>query len=245
MWVPCAAYRARHNIDACVREGGVSAQLGSGIMSATEHVVASIAALDNLYGVPSWAALAKETDSLIAPYRAFVAAAPYLTLATVGPDGPDCSPRGDAPGFVRVADPKTLLIPNREGNNRVDSLRNIVCDPRVAIHFLIPGCGESLRVKGRATISTDPLLTTSFILNEKSPRTVIVVAVERAYFHCAKAIHRSKLWDTTQHVDRQSLPSVNGMLAAIQWQRCCDVLLGRANQVETATNQSRKLQQEP
>jgi len=197
-------------------------------MSATDHAVGTIAALESFYDPPAWAAIAKETDSLIAPYRAFVEAAPYLTLATVGPDGPDCSPRGDAPGFVRVADPKTLLIPDRGGNNRIDSLRNIVCDPRVAIHFLVPGCGESLRIKGRATISTDPILTTSFSQNGKSPRTVIVVTVERAYFHCAKAIHRSKLWDVSQHIDRQSLPSVNAMLASIQWQRCCDAFrIGR------------------
>ena len=199
-------------------------------MSTNEHAVGSIATLEGLYDSPTWAALAKETDRIITPYRAFVEAAPYLTLATVGPDGPDCSPRGDAPGFVRVADPKTLLIPNRDGNNRIESLRNIVCDPRVAIHFLVPGCGESLRVRGRATISADPALTTSFILNRKSPRTVIVVAVERVYFHCAKAIHRSKLWDSSQHVDRQSLPGPNAILAAIQWQRCRDVFrVGRPN----------------
>jgi len=189
-------------------------------MSTSQNIVSSVAALEALYGPPTWAAVAKETDSLIAPYRAFVEAAPYLTLATVGPEGLDCSPRGDAPGFVRVADPKTLLIPDRSGNNRVDSLRNIVRDPRVAIQFLVPSCGESLRVKGRASISTDPILTTSFAVNGKSPRTVIVIAVEHAYFHCAKSIQRSKLWDASQHVDRQVLPSVNGMLAAIQWQRC-------------------------
>jgi PPOX class probable FMN-dependent enzyme len=129
-----------------------------------------------------------------------------------------------------VADPKTLLIPNRDGNNRIESLRNIVCDPRVAIHFLVPGCGESLRVKGRATISGDPALTTSFSLNGKSPRTVIVVAVESVYFHCAKAIHRSKLWDSSQHVARQSLPGPNAILATIQWQRCRDAFrVGRPN----------------
>ncbi|HMF25931.1 MAG TPA: MSMEG_1061 family FMN-dependent PPOX-type flavoprotein [Pseudolabrys sp.] len=205
-------------------------------MSTTEYVVGNVVELERLYDSPAWAALAKETDRLIAPYRAFVEAAPFLTLATTGPDGPDCSPRGDAPGFVRVVDPKTLLIPNRDGNNRIESLRNIVCDPRVAIHFLVPGCGESLRVKGRASISTDPALTTSFALNSKSPRTVIVVAVERAYFHCAKAIHRSRLWDVSQQVDRQKLPGPNAMLAAIQWQRCRDVIrIGRPKPVVSAS----------
>jgi PPOX class probable FMN-dependent enzyme len=188
-------------------------------MSTAEHIVGSIARLELLYDPPTWAALAKETDELIAPYRAFVEAAPYLTLATIGPDGPDCSPRGDAAGFVRTVDPKTLLIPNRDGNNRNESLRNIVCDPRIAIHFLIPGCCESLRVKGRASISTNPSLTTSFALNGKIPRTIIVVAVERVYFHCGMAIHRSKLWDLSQQAGRPNLPKPNAMLSAIQWQR--------------------------
>jgi uncharacterized protein len=107
-------------------------------MSITENLVTSVAALEALYDAPPWAAVAKATDTLIAPYRAFIELAPYLTLATVGADGVDCSPRGDAPGFVSILDEKTLLIPNRNGNNRIESLRNIVRDPRVAIHFLIP-----------------------------------------------------------------------------------------------------------
>jgi PPOX class probable FMN-dependent enzyme len=188
-------------------------------MSTAEYVVGNVARLEGLYDSPTWAAIAKETEELIAPYRAFVEAAPYLTLATIGPDGPDCSPRGDAPGFVRVVDPKTLFIPNRDGNNRNESLRNIVCDPRIAIHFLIPGCCETLRVKGKASISIEPALTASFALNGKSPRTVIVVAVERVYFHCGKAIRRSKLWDLPQEANRPNLPKPNAMLAAIQWQR--------------------------
>jgi PPOX class probable FMN-dependent enzyme len=197
-------------------------------MSTTENLVTSVAALEALYDVPAWAALAKETDTVIAPYRAFIEAAPYLTLATVGAEGVDCSPRGDAAGFVRIVDEKTLLIPDRNGNNRIESLRNIVRDPRVAIHFLVPGCGESLRVKGRAAISADPALIASFAAGGKSPRTVIVVTVDRVYFQCAKAIQRSKLWDASQHVDRHRLPSANAILAAIQWQRCCNAIgLGR------------------
>lgn len=188
-------------------------------MSAAEYVVGNVARLEGLYDPPAWAAVAKETDELIAPYRAFVEAAPYLTLATVGPDGPDCSPRGDAPGFVRIVDAKTILIPNRDGNNRNESLRNIICDPRIAIHFLVPGCCESLRVKGKASISIDPVLTASFAVNGRSPRTVIVVAVERVYFHCGKAVRRSRLWDAAQEADRPNLPKPNAMLATIQWQR--------------------------
>jgi uncharacterized protein len=189
-------------------------------MPATETAIKSVAELEQIYDRPSWSALAGETNSLIAPYQALIEAAPYLTLATIGLDGVDCSPRGDAPGFVRIVDAKTLLIPNRNGNNRIESLRNIVRDPRVALHFLIPGYGESLRVKGRAIVSADPALTGSFDVNGNRPRTVIVVTVEHVYFHCAKAINRSKLWDSSQHANHRRLPSVNGMLAATQWHRC-------------------------
>jgi uncharacterized protein len=167
-----------------------------------------------LYDAPPWAAVAKETDTLIAPYRAFIELAPYLTLATVGAEGVDCSPRGDAPGFVRILDEKTLLIPNRNGNNRIESL--------------FPGCAESLRLKGRAAISADPALTASLAIDGKSPRTVIIVTVESVYYHCAKAIHRSRLWDASTHVDRSSLPSTNAILAAIQWRRCRNAMqIGR------------------
>ena len=114
-----------------------------------------------------------------------------------------------------MADEKTLLIPDRRGNNRIDSLRNIVSDPRVALLFLIPGVGETIRVIGRASISTDPKLTESFIVNGKTPRTVIVVAVERVFYQCTKALVRSKLWDPALHVDRKSLPSAGTILAEI------------------------------
>jgi len=155
----------------------------------------------------------KETDRITGPYRAFIEAAPFFALASGGPDGFDCSPRGDAPGFVRVADEKTLLIPDRRGNNRIDTLRNIIHDPRVALLFLIPGCGETIRVNGRATISTDPALTQSFVIDGKAPRTVIVVTVDRIYYQCAKAIVRSKLWDASRHVERKSLPSASALRA--------------------------------
>ena len=185
-----------------------------------EIAIKSVTELEEIYGRPKWSALAGDTDALIAPYRALIEAAPYLTLATVGVDEVDCSPRGGAPGFVRIVDAQTLVIPNRNGNNRIESLRNIVRDPRIAIHFIIPGHGESLRVKGRAIVSADPALTSSFDVNGDRPRTVIVVTVERVYFHCAKAINRSKLWDISQQANRRRLPTVNGILAAAQWHRC-------------------------
>jgi PPOX class probable FMN-dependent enzyme len=189
-----------------------------GTMAMTEsvsrdHHVTSMEALERLYGEPFGPSLVKETDRITGPYRAFIEAAPFFALASGGPEGFDCSPRGDAPGFVRVADENTLLIPDRRGNNRIDTLRNIIHDPRVALLFLIPGCGETIRVNGRATISADPALTQSFVIDGKAPRTVIVVSVDRIYYQCAKAIVRSKLWDATRHVDRKSLPSAGTILA--------------------------------
>ena len=180
-----------------------------------DHRVTTLEALEALYDKPYGPAIVKEIDRINAHYRKFIEAAPFFALATSGPDGLDCSPRGDAPGFVRVADEKTLLIPDRRGNNRLDSLRNIVSDPRVALLFLIPGVGETIRVIGRASISTDPALTETFIVNGKAPRSVIAVAVERVFFQCTKAIVRSKLWDPALHVDRKSLPSAGTILGEI------------------------------
>jgi PPOX class probable FMN-dependent enzyme len=180
-----------------------------------EHHVTSIEQLETLYGHPAGAAVLKEIDHINAEYRAFIEAAPFFALSTCGPEGVDCSPRGDEPGFVRVADERTLMIPDRRGNNRVDSLRNIVRDPRVSLLFLIPGIGETIRVIGRAAISIDPDLLESFVFAGKTPRSVIVVSVENVYFQCSKAIIRSKLWDPSRLVDRASLPSNGTILAAI------------------------------
>jgi PPOX class probable FMN-dependent enzyme len=182
---------------------------------AADHRVTTMDALEALYDKPYGPSIVKEIDHVNATYRKFIEAAPFFVLATSGPEGLDCSPRGDAPGFVRVADDKTLLIPDRRGNNRIDSLRNLIGDPRVALLFLVPGCGETIRVIGRASISTDPALTESFIVNGKAPRTVIVVAVERVFFQCTKAIVRSKLWDPASKIDRKTLPSAGTILAEI------------------------------
>ena len=184
-------------------------------MSGTDHRVTSVAQLEALYGLPAGAAVFKEIDHVNAEYRAFIEAAPFFALATSGPDGLDCSPRGDPAGFVLVHDEKTLLIPDRRGNNRIDSLRNLVHDPRVALLFLIPGCSETIRVIGRVKISVDPALCKSFVMEGKTPRCVLVVAVERVYYQCAKAIVRSKLWDPATQIDRKSLPSSGTILAGI------------------------------
>jgi uncharacterized protein len=180
-----------------------------------DHLVTDLEALERLYEQPYGPSIAKETDRITEHYRAFIEAAPFFALASGGPDGFDCSPRGDAPGFVRVHDEKTLLVPDRRGNNRIDTLRNILHDPRVALLFLIPGCGETIRVNGRAAISADPALAQSFVVNDKAPRTVIIVSVERVFYQCSKAIVRSKLWDPSRHVDRKSLPSAGTILDAL------------------------------
>jgi hypothetical protein len=180
-----------------------------------DHLVTTMEGLEALYGEPYGPSIAKEIDHVNASYLAFIEAAPFFALATCGPEGLDCSPRGDARGFVRVLDEKTLLIPDRRGNNRIDSLRNLIRDPRVALLFLIPGVSETLRVIGRASISADPALAASFIVNEKTPRTVIVVSVDRVYFQCAKAIVRSKLWDPATQIERKTLPSSGTILAEI------------------------------
>ena len=182
---------------------------------ADDHLVTTMDALEALYGEPYGPAIVKEIDHVNQSYRALIAAAPFFALATSGPDGLDCSPRGDAAGFVRVRDAKTLLVPDRRGNNRIDSLRNIVRDPRVALLFLIPGVGETLRIIGRAAISTDPELMASFAVDGKEPRTVLIVSVERVFYQCTKAIVRSRLWDPATQVERKSLPSAGTILAEI------------------------------
>ena len=140
-------------------------------------------------------------------------------LATVGPGGLDCSPRGDAPGFVHLLDDKTLLIPDRRGNNRIDSLRNLLADPRVALLFLIPGLAETLRVNGRCRINTDPELCAQFAVGSKVPKLVLVVSVEAVFFQCSRALVRSKLWDPSTSVAPGTLPTPGKILADISSQR--------------------------
>ena len=169
--------------------------------------------LDAIYNTtPVLASTAKELDRLIPEYRQYIEASPFVALATVGPEGLDCSPRGDAKGFVRIIDDTTLALPDRRGNNRIDSLRNIVRDPRVALLFLIPGSGTTLRVNGKAVVSADPLLCDSFTHDGKLPRTVIIITIEKTYFQCARAIVRSGLWDIAGHVDPKSLPTPGQVL---------------------------------
>jgi len=184
-------------------------------MAYRDHLISDMAQLEALYGQKLPAAVVKEIDHINGAYRKLIEAAPFVAVATSGPEGLDCSPKGDAPGFVRILDDKTLAIPDRPGNNRIDGFRNIMRDPRIALLFLIPGVGETLRVNGRASISVDPELMQSFAVNGKLPRCVLIVHIESIYFHCSKAIVRSKLWDETTKIDRKSLPSTGTIIAEL------------------------------
>jgi uncharacterized protein len=176
-------------------------------------VIATVEQLEAIYGFSKEASTVKVADSVTPPYRILIEKSPFAALATCGPEGLDCSPRGDLPGFVRIHDEKTLMMPDRRGNNRIDSLRNIVRDPRVALLFLIPGSGSTLRVNGRAQLSADPALLASFKVDGKAPRTVIVMTVGEIYFQCARAIVRSDLWNPDKRVDPKSLSTPGQILA--------------------------------
>ncbi|MEO3387411.1 pyridoxamine 5'-phosphate oxidase family protein [Mesorhizobium sp. CAU 1741] len=176
--------------------------------------ISTIAELEALYGQPGETSLVKELDRLIPEYAAFIEASPFVALATAGPEGLDCSPRGDLAGFVRVQDEKTLLMPDRRGNNRADSLKNIVRDGRVGLLFLVPGSGTTLRVNGSAVVTGDEALCQSFAVDGHAPRTVTVITIDAVYFQCARAIVRSGLWDPERHVDPKRLPTPGQILAS-------------------------------
>ncbi len=184
-------------------------------MIAPDHLIRDEATLNTLYGEISPGAIAKEIDYIHPHYRAMIEASPFVVMGTSGPGGLDVSPRGDPAGFVHVLDDNTVLIPDRRGNNRADSLRNIINDPRVTLLFLIPGVGETLRINGSAAISVDPALLERFPFRGTLPRSVIVVTVDRIYFQCPKALVRSELWNPEKHTPRKSLPSTGTILADI------------------------------
>jgi PPOX class probable FMN-dependent enzyme len=179
------------------------------------HRITTAAQLDALYGAPAGNSVTKEIAYISGGYRKFIEAAPFVVVATSGPEGLDCSPRGDPAGFVRVRDTNTVLIPDRRGNNRVDTLRNLVSDPRISLLFLIPGVGETLRINGRAEIVTDPALRENFVMQGKAPVSVLVVTAERVYYQCPKALIRSRLWQPEARIARSELPSSGDILAEI------------------------------
>jgi uncharacterized protein len=178
-------------------------------------VIATVEELEAIYGHPNDASTVKVADHVTPAYRILIEKSPFAALATAGPEGLDCSPRGDLPGFVRIHDEKTLMMPDRRGNNRIDSLRNIVRDPRVALLFLIPGSGNPLRVNGCAHLSRDTELVTSFKVDGKVPRSVIVMTVDEIYFQCARAIVRADLWNPEKRVDPATLPTPGQILATM------------------------------
>jgi len=185
----------------------------------TVPIIATVEELEAIYGVPGETSTVKVADWITPSYRTLIEKSPFAALATSGPEGLDCSPRGDLPGFIRIHDDKTLMIPDRRGNNRIDSLRNIVRDPKVALLFLIPGTGSTLRVNGLAQVSSDTKLLESFEVEGKAPRTVVVMTVEEIYFQCARAIVRSDLWNPDKRIDPKTLPTPGQILAEMSENR--------------------------
>lgn len=179
-------------------------------------IVKSIEALEEIYGTPGEASLIKESAHLTGNYRKIIETSRFCALTTCGPDGLDCSPRGDAGPVVRIQDERTLLMPDRRGNNRIDSLRNIVRDPRVSLMFMVPGWDNVLRVNGRAEVSVDPDLLQSFETEGKIPRSVIVMSIEIVYFQCARAIMRSGLWHKDSQIRKGDLPTPGEIMQEIK-----------------------------
>ncbi|MGH6761781.1 MAG: pyridoxamine 5'-phosphate oxidase family protein [Phyllobacterium sp.] len=178
--------------------------------------ITTIEELEAIYGTnPAEAATAKVANHITPEYRSLIEGSPFVALATGGPEGLDCSPRGDLAGFVRVHDENTLMIPDRRGNNRIDSLRNIVHDPRIALLFLIPGVNTTFRVNGSAHLDTDPALLDSFMMEGRAPRSVIVMHVEEAYFQCGRALIRSDLWNPDLFRNAKEFPSPGKILASL------------------------------
>ncbi len=176
--------------------------------------ITSESELRMVYGEPSERSQQKVLDRLDRHCRRFIALSPFCVLSTAGADGrAEVSPRGDVPGFVAVADERTLLIPDRPGNNRTDSLRNVVAQPHVGLLFLVPGMNETLRVSGTAEIVTDADVLEPLSMKGRPPVSVLRVTVERAFLHCAKALIRARLWDPAAQVERSNLPTYGQMLA--------------------------------
>jgi PPOX class probable FMN-dependent enzyme len=179
------------------------------------YFINNFATLEALFDMVGEASIKKEVSYLHPAYQAMIAASPFAVLATVGPNGLDISPRGDPPGFVHVQDEHTLLLPERRGNNRIDSLRNIIADPRVALFFMIPGVGETLRVNGKARISIAPDLLQRFSMQGKLPKCVLEITVETVFFQCARAIQRSKFWEGIPDEIRKVVPTPGAILEAL------------------------------
>lgn len=178
------------------------------------HRISTLQQLEAIYGAPRPQSLLKEVTALTPEYAAWIKVSPFAVLASVGADGLDCTPRGDPAGFVDVVDDKTLVLPDRAGNNRIDTLRNLIADPRIALLFLVPGRDETIRIAGSAVISTDPELLQRYVVAGKVPQTAMIITVERVYFQCARALKRARLWCADSD-EGQALPSIGDILKSI------------------------------
>ena len=174
--------------------------------------IGTVDALRGCYPQPLERSLRKSLPKLDPHMRRFISLSPFLCLGTSGAGGGDVTPRGDSPGFVHVLDDQTLLVPDWPGNNRLDSLTNVVSNPNVGLLFLVPGVNETLRINGVAEITTEPALVERWTVNGKHPRSAIRIAVREAYLHCAKALMRSRLWGPDYRVERTELPTYAQML---------------------------------
>jgi PPOX class probable FMN-dependent enzyme len=180
-----------------------------------EEVITDAARLREIIGEPRGYAPWKGTDRIDPIFARFIAAAPYVIVATVGPDGlPDTSPKGDPAGFVLILDEKTLVIPERPGNQRLDGFRNLLVNPAIALLFIIPGNSETLRVAGKARIVRDPALLERMSVKGKQPLVCLVVDVEEAFMHCGKSSVRSGIWKPEAWPDRSTVPTIAESLKA-------------------------------
>jgi hypothetical protein len=169
--------------------------------------------IQDLYGEPLVYGLKMHISSIHEHHKTFIANSPFLVLTSCGPGGyPTASPKGDQKGFVQVADEKTILIPDRPGNNQLQTLHNVFDNPKVGLIFFVPGIEETLRVRGTASITRDPDALKAFAVRGKVPNSAIQIHVEEAYMHCGKALRRSRLWDPQQHVPRRDIPTIARMM---------------------------------
>jgi hypothetical protein len=179
-------------------------------------VIRTVAELEALYGETSEASMIKVSDRLTEGYRRLIEASPIVALATSGPEGIDCSPRGDPGQVVSIRDERTLVLPDRRGNNRIDSLRNIVSDGRVALLFLIPGSNSTLRVNGTAEISVEPELLAGLSMEGKPPRSAIVITIGEVYFQCARALMRARIWEQQAWPNVSALPTAGNLMRELK-----------------------------
>jgi len=195
-------------------------------------IIENFSELRSRYGEPMERAVKKQLPRLEKHSRAFIALSPLLVMATCDPEGRcDASPKGDAPGFVRVLDDETLLIPDRLGNNRVDSIGNLLKSPGIGLIFFVPGLRETLRVNGRARVTTDPALLDPCAVQGKVPRSGILVTAEEVYFHCGKALIRSDLWNPDKRVAQADFPPLGRIIAE-------QIGSGNVEEAERATAES-------